>query len=87
MDDSFPKEPKRVPSRDPDTMTVPILAVVVTVFSLSLLFLIYRRASSWKTVVQHRMHTWSRREGPIRLPDDEAGSPLTEPHNPNGTMT
>ncbi|ELU45779.1 hypothetical protein AG1IA_00187 [Rhizoctonia solani AG-1 IA] len=48
--------PKRVPSRDADTMAPPVLAVLITVFSLSALFLIYRRASSWKSVVQHRSY-------------------------------
>ncbi|KAH7343730.1 hypothetical protein B0J17DRAFT_643709 [Rhizoctonia solani] len=49
------REPKRVPSRDPVTIAPPIvLATVITVFSLSVLFLVYRRASSWKSVIQHR---------------------------------
>ncbi|CEL59617.1 hypothetical protein RSOLAG1IB_03550 [Rhizoctonia solani AG-1 IB] len=67
------REPKRVPSRDTGTMAPPVLAVVITVFSLSVLFLIYRRASSWRSVVQHRLRTLSVRQGAIRLPDDEAG--------------
>ncbi|KAJ1308714.1 hypothetical protein OPQ81_004405 [Rhizoctonia solani] len=74
MSEDIPtRGPKRIPSRNPDTMAPPVLAAVITVFSLSVLFLIYRRASSWKSVVQHRLRTWSVREGAIRLPDDEAG--------------
>ncbi|KDN51030.1 hypothetical protein RSAG8_00659, partial [Rhizoctonia solani AG-8 WAC10335] len=62
-------------------MAPQVLAVVITVFSLSVLFLIYRRASSWKSVVQHRLRTWSVRQGAIRLPDDEAGEHV--PINPS----
>ncbi|KAF8607920.1 hypothetical protein BDV93DRAFT_519909 [Ceratobasidium sp. AG-I] len=88
-DEGFPpKEPKIVPPRDDQSLAAPALAVVITVFSLSVLFLIYRRASTWKTVVQHRMRTWTTREGPIRLPEDESdeGLPIhstSTPSRPN----
>ncbi|KAL6302573.1 hypothetical protein BKA93DRAFT_818391 [Sparassis latifolia] len=50
------------------------LIFLFTTCTCCVLFLLWRRASSLRTVVAHRLNTWSRREGNIRLSIDDGPS-------------
>jgi len=64
-----PKEPRPSPSPEPSNAI--LLAIPITLITLCLLFILFRRASNLKTVVQHQLRTWTTRDGAIRLSTDE----------------
>ncbi|KAH7911282.1 hypothetical protein BJ138DRAFT_1006937, partial [Hygrophoropsis aurantiaca] len=53
------------------------LLFMTTTITICLLYLLWRRASSLRTVVSHQLKTWTRQEGTIRLSEDD-GPPATE---------
>ncbi|KAH7882775.1 hypothetical protein F5I97DRAFT_318666 [Phlebopus sp. FC_14] len=68
------------------------LVVVFTTCTLSLLYLLWRRASSLRAVVSHQLKTWTTSEGRIRLSEDDGPSAaefltdhLTQPLSPRRT--
>jgi len=62
------REPR--PSPNPEPPNAVLFAIPITLTTLCLLFILFRRASNLKTVVQHQLRTW-RQEGAIRLSTDE----------------
>ncbi|KZT03279.1 uncharacterized protein LAESUDRAFT_716290 [Laetiporus sulphureus 93-53] len=53
------------------------LIILFTTCTLCAVFLLWRRASSLKTVVAHQLSTWTQKEGRIRLSEDD-GPPSRE---------
>ncbi|KIM61861.1 hypothetical protein SCLCIDRAFT_88690, partial [Scleroderma citrinum Foug A] len=53
------------------------LVVLFTVCTSCLLYVLWRRASSLRTVVSHQLKTWTTQEGRIRLSEDD-GPAATE---------
>ncbi|KAF8588039.1 hypothetical protein K439DRAFT_1406752 [Ramaria rubella] len=63
--------PSPRPGERPDTTRSQILVIVLTVIVMGVLFLIWRRASALKSVVQHRLRTFTFTDGAIRLPQED----------------
>ncbi|KAF8512822.1 hypothetical protein JB92DRAFT_2926510 [Gautieria morchelliformis] len=59
------------PGERHDTSHSQALVFFLTVIAMVLLFLIWKRASSLKSVVQHRLRTFTSQEGAIRLPAED----------------
>jgi len=49
-----------------------VLVLLVTFATMFLIVVLWRQASQLKSVVQHRLKTWTVREGAIRLSEDDA---------------
>ncbi|KAI0062973.1 hypothetical protein BV25DRAFT_1915710 [Artomyces pyxidatus] len=45
--------------------------LLLTTSTLCLLFILWRRSNALRTVVAHQLKTWGRREGDIRLSEDD----------------
>jgi len=71
-----PGEPR--PSPKPQPLGGNALVIFLfTTCTLCVLFILWRRAESLRSIVSHRLKTWTRREGTIRLSIDE-GPPARE---------
>ncbi|KDQ07434.1 hypothetical protein BOTBODRAFT_38835 [Botryobasidium botryosum FD-172 SS1] len=62
------KDPR--PSPNPEPSDAVLFVIPIMLFILCLFFLLFRRASSLRTVVQHQLRTWTHGEGRIRLSSD-----------------
>ncbi|KAF5329732.1 hypothetical protein D9619_008984 [Psilocybe cf. subviscida] len=70
-----PGEPRE--SKRPEPMGNMAMVVLFTTCTLCILFLLWRRADSLRSVVSHKLKTLTRREGTIRLSQDD-GAPAIE---------
>ncbi|KAK7447065.1 hypothetical protein VKT23_014277 [Stygiomarasmius scandens] len=70
-----PGEPKTSPKPKP-IGNMPLI-VLLTTCTLCLLFLLWRRADSLRSVISHQLKTITRQEGRIRLSEDD-GPPAHE---------
>ncbi|KAG8935720.1 hypothetical protein FRC03_001110 [Tulasnella sp. 419] len=68
------RDPRKSPHPDDPLSEVFIIAPLVTVFACCLLFLLYRRASILRYVIEYQLKSWTNR-GRIRLPDDDGSLP------------
>ncbi|ETW79993.1 hypothetical protein HETIRDRAFT_243886, partial [Heterobasidion irregulare TC 32-1] len=62
-------EPRQSPKPQP-LGNFPSLLLFTTV-TVCILFVLWRRADSLRVVVSHQLKTWRRREGNIRLSEDD----------------
>jgi hypothetical protein len=65
------------PSPKPQPLGNFAVILLSTTCTLCLIFVLWRRADSLRSVVSHKLRTWTRREGTIRLSIDD-GPPATE---------
>ncbi|KAF4612284.1 hypothetical protein D9613_003919 [Agrocybe pediades] len=72
---AVPGEPK--PSKKPQPIGSLPMNVLFTTCTLCFLFLLWRRADSLRRVVSHQLQTFTRRQGTIRLSEDD-GPPANE---------
>ncbi|OSX58002.1 hypothetical protein POSPLADRAFT_1174005 [Postia placenta MAD-698-R-SB12] len=70
-----PGEPRQAPKPQP-LGNFPLI-ILFTTCTCCVLFLLWRRASSLRTVVAHKLTTWTRKDGQIRLSIDD-GPPAHE---------
>ncbi|CCM00714.1 uncharacterized protein FIBRA_02754 [Fibroporia radiculosa] len=68
-------EPRQAPK--PQPMGNFPLIFLFTTCALCAVFLLWRRASALRTVVAHQLNTWTRKEGAVRLSEDD-GPPAHE---------
>ncbi|KAI0920625.1 hypothetical protein AcW1_002311 [Taiwanofungus camphoratus] len=68
-------EPRQAPKPQP-LGNLPLIFLFTTC-TLCAVFILWRRASSLRTVVAHQLNTWTRKEGRIRLSEDD-GPPVHE---------
>jgi len=47
------------------------MMLLFTTCTVCLLFILWRRADSWRTVVSHQLKTWTGQEGRVRLSGDD----------------
>lgn len=59
------------PGQRDDTSNSQAVVFVICVAAMAFLFLIWRRVSVFKSVVQHRLKTFTSNEGAIRLPHED----------------
>ncbi|THH12427.1 hypothetical protein EW146_g7708 [Bondarzewia mesenterica] len=62
-------EPRKSPKPQP-IGNLPFLLLFTTA-TICILFILWRRADALRVVVSHQLKTWSRREGNIRLSEDD----------------
>ncbi|KAL4065498.1 hypothetical protein V8B97DRAFT_1984506 [Scleroderma yunnanense] len=70
-----PGEPRE--GNKPEPIGSFLLVVLLTICTSCLLYILWRRASSLRTVVSHQLKTWTTDEGRIRLSEDD-GPAATE---------
>ncbi|PCH43137.1 hypothetical protein WOLCODRAFT_138210 [Wolfiporia cocos MD-104 SS10] len=68
-------EPRQAPKPQP-LGNLPFI-ILFMLCTLCAVFLLWRRASTLKAVVAHQLNTWTRKEGRIRLSEDD-GPPARE---------
>ncbi|KLO18651.1 hypothetical protein SCHPADRAFT_899446 [Schizopora paradoxa] len=64
-------EPKDSPKPQPIGASAFPLVSLFTVCTLCVLFILWRRADSLRTVVAHQLKTWVNGEGRVRLSEDD----------------
>ncbi|KAI0728913.1 hypothetical protein C8Q72DRAFT_745203, partial [Fomitopsis betulina] len=62
-------EPRKSPRPQP-LGNIPFIFLFTTC-TLCIVFLLWRRASTLRSVVAHRLNTWTQKQGTIRLSEDD----------------